>query len=372
METLKVLSELPGAPGREERVREFIQGQVSEYVDQMTIDAMGNLICVKRASAENIWRRGEGASGRGEAAPQRLMVACHMDEIAFIVRHIDDKGFLRLQHLGGFDARNLFARRVRVQTRDGQEIVGNLNFTGKPVHTSTPEERSKVPQMGELFVDVGLEPEEIRRRVRVGDPVTMIQTFVELGDRFSGKSLDNRIACWLGVRLLQRIERPAYDLYVVFTVQEEIGVRGAITSSYQVEPDVGIALDVTLAVDLPGISEPDQITTLGGGAAIKVMDSLSVSDKGLVDTFIALAEEQEIPYQLEVLPFGGTDAGALQRTRAGCRVITLSVPTRYVHTVTETAHKKDLQAALDLLVAFASRGPDAGGGAATKKKSKGK
>lgn len=340
MELLKTLSEMPGAPGREERVREFIIEQVKSHVDDYRVDAMGNLICHKKAKDPNA---------------ERVMLACHMDEIAFIVRYIDSKGFARIQQLGGFDTRNLFARRVRVQTRDGQEIIGNLNPGGKPIHVASPEERKKIPTIGEFYVDFGLTEEEAKKRIRVGDPVTLVQDFTELGEHLvSGKSMDNRVACWLGVRVLQQVEVPAHDLYVVFTVQEEIGLRGAFTSSYEVNPDVGIALDVTLAVDTPGVPDEDHITRLGKGAAIKIMDASTVSDHRLVDTFIQLAEENEVPYQLEVLPLGGTDNAAQQRSRSGARAITLSVPTRYVHTVTETLDRRDLQATLDLLKLYLS------------------
>ena len=340
MELLKKLSEMPGAPGREELVREFIIEQIKSHVDDYRVDAMGNLICHKKAK---------------DPSAERVMLACHMDEIAFIVRHIDSKGFVRIQHLGGFDTRNLFARRVRVRTRDGKEIIGNLNPGGKPVHVASPEERKKIPTISEFYIDFGLSEKEAKERIRVGDPVTLVQEFTELGEHLvSGKSMDNRVACWLGVRVLQQVEVPAHDLYVVFTVQEEIGLRGALTSSYEVDPDIGIALDVTPAVDTPGVSDEDHITRLGEGAAIKIMDSSTVSDHKLVDTFIDLAEKNEVPYQLEVLPLGGTDNAAQQRARSGARAITLSVPTRYVHTVTETMDKRDLKATLELLKLYLS------------------
>ena len=344
MDLLKQLSEMAGAPGREEHVRAFILEQVKDHVDEWSEDAMGNLLCVKRSS---------------KAGAKKLMVACHMDEIAFYVRHVADNGFIRIQQLGGFDARNLFARRVRIETRDGEIIHGNLNPAGRPVHVATPEERTKIPKIGEFFVDTGMSGEELAGRVRPGDPVTLVQEFVELGsDLVSGKSLDNRIACWLGVRLLQQVKDPGYELHVVFTVQEEIGVRGAITSAYAVDPDVAVALDVTLAVDTPGVGDEDHITKLGAGAAIKIMDSGTVSHRGLVDAFIDLAQKHEIPHQFEILPLGGTDAMAMQRARSGAKTITLSVPTRYVHTVTETASKKDLYATLELLKKFAEEAPD--------------
>ncbi len=339
MKLLKTLSELPGAPGREEQVRDYIREQVESHADEVRVDALGNLICRKKP-----------ASGAGE----KVMLACHMDEIAFYVRNIDDDGFLRLQQLGGFDVRNLFARRVRIQTRSGDEILGNLNSSGRPIHIADAEERKKIPKIHELFVDTGLSGDEVKERVRPGDPVTLVQDFVEMGDLASGKCLDNRVACWLGIRTLEELsdEDIDVDLHVVFTVQEEIGVRGAITSSYDIDPEIGIAIDTTLAVDTPGVPDEEQITHLGKGVAIKIMDSYSVSNKELVDEFIALAEAREIPHQFEILPLGGTDAGALQRARSGSRAITLSIPTRYIHTVTETIHRKDLEAGLALLVAY--------------------
>ncbi len=340
MELLKTLSELPGAPGREERVRDFIREQVAAFADDVHEDAMGNLICLKKGRGSN---------------PRRVMLACHMDEIAFYVRSIDNDGFIRLQHLGGFDTRNLFASRVRIQMRDGSELFGNMNPGGKPVHIASAEDRKKIPETKDFFVDTGLSAEELRGKIRPGDPVTLVQDCIQLGDLISGKCLDNRVACYCGIKVLERLKNNSDDVYVVFTVQEEIGVRGATTASYAIDPDIGIAIDVTLAVDTPGVSEEDQITELGRGTAIKIMDGYSVSDKGLVDQFIELAESKDIPHQFEILPMGGTDAAAIQRARGGAKAITLSVPTRYIHTITETCHKGDLEATVDLLDAFLNR-----------------
>ncbi len=342
MKFLKELSEIAGAPGREERVRGLLKAELQGVADELVTDAMGNLLA---------WRRATSHTGPGR--PKRIMLACHMDEIAFYVRHIDKRGFLRLQHLGGFDPRNLLARRVRIQTRTG-DLLGNLNL-GKPIHIQTPEDRKRPPSIKDLFVDTGLPADEVLSRVKPGDPVTLVGEFIELGDTVSGKSMDNRVACWVGVRVMEamaKFDKLAYDVCVCFTVQEEIGIRGAQTATFQVEPDLGFAVDVTLAVDHPGSSEEDQITALGDGVALKIMDSASISDRALVDELIDLAEAKQIPYQMELLPLGGTDAAALQRSRAGCRVMTLSVPCRYVHTITETVHKDDLKACVDLLVAY--------------------
>jgi putative aminopeptidase FrvX len=340
MELLERLSRTPGAPGREERVRDLLRAEIDGLCDRVETDAMGNLFAWIDATAPQ--------------AP-RLMLACHMDEIAFYVRHIDKRGFLRLQPLGGFDPRNLLARRVRVQARDG-DLLGSLNG-GKPIHIQTPEDRKAALQLSDLFVDLGLPADEVLRRVRVGDPVTLEADFLQLGDLASGKCLDNRVACWVGVRLLQQLRalphRP-FEVVVCFTVQEEIGVRGALVAANRVRPDLGVAIDVTLAVDHPGASDEEQITHLGRGVAIKIMDSYSVSDRALVDELIDVAERHNIPHQLEILPLGGTDAGALQRSGLGCRAVTLSVPCRYVHTITETVHRGDLRACVDLLVAWIS------------------
>jgi endoglucanase len=341
MDLLKTLSELPGAPGREENVRDFIHSKVKDLADEIRTDPLGNLIC-----------RVKPSNGADDA--EKVMLACHMDEIAFYVRKIGDDGFIRLQQLGGFDNRNLFARRVRIQTRDGDEIVGNLNPGGKPIHISDAEERKKIPKMHEFFVDTGLSKEELEGRVRPGDPVTLIQNFIEMGDLASGKCLDNRVACWVGIRALEALAEADtdFDVHVVFTVQEEIGIRGATTSAYEIDPDIGIAIDTTLAVDTPGVPDEHEITNLGEGVAIKILDSYTVSHKDLVDEFVELAETRGINHQYEILPMGGTDAAALQRARSGSKAITLSIPTRYIHTVTETIHKGDLQATVDLLTAY--------------------
>ena len=332
---LKELTETPGIPGWEDRVRARVLEAVKPLVYEVRTDALGNVIAHRR--------------GRGP----RVMLAAHMDEIGFYVRHVDARGFLRLQPAGGFDARNLFARQVVVHAREG-DLVGVLNPGGRPVHLSTPEERKKVPEIREFFVDLGLPADEVKARVRVGDPVTLRQETLDLGRVLTGKAMDDRASVFLLIEALKALagKTPAYDVYAVFTTQEEVGLRGAVTSAYGVEPEIGIALDVTLAVDTPGAPEEEAVTRLGEGVGIKVMDGASISDRRLVTSFVDLAEKKKIPYQMEVLPLGGTDAGAIQRARAGVPAITLSIPTRYIHTVTETVHKADLEAGVNLLVAY--------------------
>ena len=340
MKLLKRLTETPGVPGREERIRDVILAETKGLWDETRVDAMGNLICLKRAG-----RR------RGRSKPKKVMLGCHIDEIGFYVRHIDDKGFLRVQEVGGFDTRNLFARRVLVQGK--RDLPGVLNPAVRPIHLATDEEKKKVLKVSDFYVDVFLPPAQVKRLVRVGDPVTPVQTLEEVGEAYTGKAMDDRIASWVAINAVRKASsRSTYDIYYVATVQEEVGCRGAGTSSFDVDADVAIALDVTLCCDTPGVPAEDAVTRLGQGVAIKIMDSMSISDRGLVDAFDALAKRKKIPCQLEILPRGGTDAATMQRSGGGRRTITLSVPCRYVHTVTETVHKKDMKAAVDLLAAW--------------------
>jgi endoglucanase len=279
------------------------------------------------------------------------MFAAHMDEIGFYVSFIDDRGFLRLQEVGGFDTRNLFARRVVVHTASGP-LRGVMNPTGKPLHTSTPEERKATKEVADFFVDLGLSAKEVQKRVRVGDMVTLDASFVEFGSYLSGKCLDNRVAVYIGIQCLKKLKRPKNDIFGVFTVQEEVGLRGALTSTYGVDPHIGIALDTTIASDTPGVANEQRVTSLGAGVGIKVLDGSVISNRQLVDQFVALAKKHKIKHQMEILPRGGTDAGAIQRSRSGVKAITLSVPTRYIHTVTETVHRDDVVATESLLRRF--------------------
>lgn len=336
MKLLRELSEAAGVPGREENIRQIVQRELKGRVDSISVDTMGNVIALKKGSARD---------------RKRIMFAAHMDEIGFYVSFIDDRGFLRLQEVGGFDTRNLFARRVVVHTAKGP-LRGVMNATGKPIHTATPEERRVYKEVSDFFVDLGLPGKEVTKQVQIGDMVTLDASFAEFGNYASGKCLDNRVQVYIGIRALQALKRPAHDVYGVFTVQEEVGLRGAFTSTYGVEPDIGVCLDTTIASDLPGTPPEQRVTSLGAGVGIKVLDGSVISHRGLVDQLVALAKRSKIKYQLEILPRGGTDAGAMQRSRKGVQTVTLSVPTRYIHSVTETVHKDDVKATEALLLKF--------------------
>jgi endoglucanase len=335
MDLLERLSEACGPSGFEGEVRALCENELAGLVDEMRTDAMGNLIAFKR--------------GKGKVGRKKIMLAGHMDEIGFLVRHIDDNGFLRLNPVGGFDAKVLFAKRVLVMGKK-RRLLGLVGT--KPVHIMKEEEKKKLPDVEDLFVDLGLPVDEVKAQVEIGTPVTLAQRFAHWGDVATGKALDNRVSLWVIIRALQRAKSFYHDVYAVMTSQEEVGLRGARGAAFGVDPDLGVAVDVTLACDVPGVDKKDHISRLGEGVAIKVMDGASISHPGLVQKMRQIATAKKIRHQLEILPRGGTDAGAIQMAREGKPAITLSVPTRYVHSVVEMLNQKDLGAAADLLAAF--------------------
>ncbi len=337
MELLRKLTQTPGVAGREEQISAVVRGEMESICDEVRSDALGNLVGIKKGT------------GQG-----RVMLAAHMDEIGFLVKYIDDKGFLRLQPVGGFDPRTLMAQRVTVHGKE--DLPGNLSPATKPIHILTEEEKKKQLQIKDFFIDVGLPAERVKELVEVGDAVSLRQEFVPLGDTYSSKAMDNRAGVLVMLEGVRQLQASAGEIYLVATTQEEVGLRGALTSAFGLDPDIGVALDTTLSADFPGGEEAEQVTRMGEGVGIKIMDSASISDRRLVKTMKEIAQQEEIPYQLEILPRGGTDAGAMQITREGIPVVTLSVPCRYVHTVNEMVHSRDLEAAINLLSSFLQRG----------------
>lgn len=342
VELLKELCETPGIPGREERLRAIVRRELSGLVDEMRVDAMGNLIAVKR-----------------KAGAPKLMLAAHMDEIGFVVSYIDkEKGWLRLAPLGGHDPRNMISQRVLVSTATG-DLPGIL-FPGlKPPHIASEEDRKKQPVISDFFVDLGLPGSVVREKVGIGDAVTMLREFVAIGDCYSSKAIDDRLALYIMIEAVRRAQNSGFELYAVATVQEEVGLRGALTSGYGVDPDVAIALDVTLAVDIPGVPEHEQVTKLGAGTAIKILDGSVIAHPKLTATLRSLATSRSIPWQHEILPRGGTDAGAIQKVHAGVAAGVISIPTRYIHSSVEMVHKDDVEASIALLTAFIEEGHSA-------------
>ncbi|PIB35882.1 endoglucanase [Reichenbachiella sp. 5M10] len=328
---LKNICEIAGAPGFESRIRNLIIEEIKEYVDSYEIDNMGNLIAFKKGTTD-----------------KKVMVAAHMDEIGFIVSHIDDNGFVRFQPLGGFDPKTLTAQRVIIHGR--QDVIGVMG--SKPIHVMSPEERQKVAKMEDYFIDLGMNKEEVEKVIAVGDSITRDRELIEMGDCINCKSIDNRVSVFILIETLKKITAPSADLYAVFSVQEEVGLRGANVAAHSINPDFGIALDTTIAYDLPGAQPHEYVTKLGHGTAIKILDAMTICDQRMVQFLRDTADSQNIPWQNEILVAGGTDtAGIQQRGKNGAIAGAISIPTRHLHQVIEMAHKDDITGSTDLLIA---------------------
>lgn len=328
---LKKISETPGAPGFETQIRDLIKSEISGLVDEMYIDTMGSLIGVRKGTD-----------------PKRIMVAAHMDEISFIVTHIDDEGFIRFHPLGGFDPKTLSAQRVIVHGRE--DVIGVMG--SKPIHLMTPEEKNKNPQLRDYFVDTGMPADKVKSLIDIGDPITRERDLIMMGDCVNGKSLDNRLSVYILIEVLKALKGKTlpYDFYAAFTVQEEVGLRGAFNAAGHIDPDFGIGLDVTIAFDTPGAQPFEMVTRLGKGTAIKILDGSIICDTRMTSFMKSIASKNNIPYQMEILPAGGTDTGALQRQGSkGSIAGAISIPLRHVHQSIEMAHAEDITASIQLL-----------------------
>ena len=327
---LAEICETPGAPGHEQRVREIVLREAKELVDEIKIDNMGNVVAIKRGKKN-----------------KRVMVAAHMDEIGFIVTHIDEKGFVYFHTLGGFDPKTLTAQRVIIHGK--KDIIGVMG--SKPIHLMSPADKAKTPTIKDYFIDTGRPKKELEKTISIGDPITRERELIEMGECLNCKSLDNRVSVFILIEMFREMKKtPPYDVYGVFTVQEEIGIRGANVSSMEINPDFGFGLDTTIAWDTPGSTKQEQVSALGNGACIKIMDSSTICDYRMVKYMKEIAKKQKIKTQLEILPAGGTDTAGVQRMNPGGSIAgAVSIPTRHIHQVIETVHKKDVRASIDLL-----------------------
>ena len=329
---LAKVCELPGAPGFEKKIRDFIIEEVSPLVDDVVVDNLGNVMAIKR--------------GAKNPENKKVMVAAHMDEIGFIVTHIDDNGFVRFHTLGGFDPKTLTAQRVIVH--GSEDLIGVMG--SKPIHVMTQDERNKMPKVTDFFIDLGMSKEEVEKVIKVGDPITRERKLIEMGDCVNCKSIDNRVAVFILLEGLRSLDNPPYDVYATFTVQEEVGLRGANVAAHLINPDFGIALDTTIAYDLPGAAPHERITELGKGTAIKIMDGSTICDYRMVDFMKVTANKNNIAWQPEILPAGGTDTAGVQRMgKQGAIAGAISIPTRHLHQVIEMAHKNDIDLSIQLL-----------------------
>lgn len=327
---LKEICETPGVPGRESKVRKLVYRELESLADSITTDNMGNVYALKK----------------GKDTTKKMMVAAHMDEIGFVVTHVDKEGFLRFHPLGGFDPKTLTNQRVVVHGT--KALVGVMG--SKPVHVMQPEERNKSVKITDFFIDLGMPAEEVNKYINVGDAITRDRELIEMGECFNCKSLDNRVSVFSLIEAFKVVKQPAVDFYAVFTVQEEVGLRGAHAASLQINPDFALALDTTIAFDTPGAADHQKITSLGKGAAIKLMDSSAIADYRMVKYLKQLANDNKIAWQPEILTGGGTDTAAIQKINPGGSIAgAISIPTRHIHQVIEMVHSKDVQGAIDLL-----------------------
>ena len=336
IDLLHRLTSTPGIAGFEDQVRDIVAAELQSLVDDMRVDRLGNLIATKRGTAPD--------------GPTILVVA-HLDEIGFLVRFVDDRGFVRLQPLGSFDPRALLHQRVAVHTQGGERFVGVIATTAEPHHFAPPHE-ARIPRLSDLFVDLSGYGEEFKDHVEIGDMVTLEGPLHIAGDHLISRALDDRLGLYVMIEAIRQLGTHAATIVAVASAQEEVGSRGAVVAGYDLEPDICIALDLTIANDFPGMSPEQEVTRLGAGPAIKVMDTAQISHRGIVRHLRDLAREHDIQVQLEVLNQAGTDASLIQRTRAGVAVVTLSLPARYIHTVNEMAHLQDVEHGVTLLARY--------------------
>lgn len=331
-ETLKDLCALRGPSGNEDEVREYLKKRLENQVDSMKTDAVGNLICFKK----------------GKTPPKNsLMVCAHMDEVGLMVKHIDDGGYLKFQPIGGIDRRVLLGKPVLVGPQAVPGVIGV-----KAIHLTKAKERENLPEIKELYIDIGAkDKEEAERWATPGDIVTFLPENLEFGENFfKSKAIDDRAGCAVMVELLEG-ELPV-DCTFVFTVQEEIGTRGAFGSAFSVKPDVALILEGTTAADLPSMPPSKKVCIPGDGPVISLMDRSAIYDRALFEELRDLARENGIPWQVKHYLAGGTDAGTIQRSREGVRVCGISAAVRYLHAPTSVASLSDLEHMLALARLF--------------------
>jgi tetrahedral aminopeptidase len=322
---LKQLTETFGPSGYEKNVRELVQTEVKPLADEIKVDALGNLIAHKRPT-------------KPSKDTKKIMIAAHMDEIGLMVSHVDEKGFARFSPLGGIFGKYVHGGRVRF-LNGVQGVIGYDRF--EKVH--------EAPPLNKIFIDVGATSKK-DCPVKVGDVAAFDRPFIEMGNRLVAKSMDDRVGVLVAIEALRALKSTPHDVYFVFTTQEEVGSRGAGTSAYGIDPDIGIAVDVTAAADTPDAFKMEMV--MGGGPCIKIKDSGSLADPRVVQWMIRTAERNRIPYQREVLLFGGTDADAIQRVRAGVPSGCISIATRYIHSPSEMVDYTDVQNSVKLLTAL--------------------
>lgn len=332
IDTLKELCALPGVSSHEDAVRDYLRAQAAPYVDKIRTDAMGNLILEKKGTVPG---------------GKKLMLAAHMDEVGLMIHTITDEGYLKFDSVGGIDRRVLIGKRVLVGEERLPGVIGL-----KAYHLTTAEEEKKVPKLKDLYIDIGARSgEEAKAHVTPGDVAVFDSDVLEFGHGLlKAKAIDDRVGCAVMLELLK--EELPMDCTFVFTVQEEVGTRGAFGAAFSVTPDIALVLEGTTAADLPDMADHLKVCSPGRGPVIPYMDGGTVYDRGLFELLRTLAQDNQIPWQTKEYISGGTDAGAIQRSKEGVRVAAISAAVRYLHTPSSVASLEDCRLILDLARLF--------------------
>ena len=335
MELMRELSLAPGVSGSEEEIAKIITRELKDVADEIETDVLGNVIATKK----------------GEKKAPTVMLASHMDEIGLMVKYIDDKGYIYFSVIGGINDQMLMNQTVTVRSSVGEDVIGVIG--SKPPHITPPEERNKVVKAKDMFIDIGAkDKEEAEKMVRVGDPITFNALFEEFPNNLiMGKALDNRVGCYVMIEVLKRVNTRA-TVYGVGTVQEEVGLKGAKTSAFKLNPDLAFALDVTLSGDHPGVKPEEAPVVMGKGPAIIVSDAGGrgiLAPDSVKKMLLETGDKNDIDYQIEVSDGGTTDGTAIYLTREGIPTGVLSVPTRYIHTTVSVCNMDDVESTIQLI-----------------------
>ncbi|WP_341302987.1 M42 family metallopeptidase [Lysinibacillus sp. FSL H8-0500] len=338
LQMFKDLTDANGIAGNERAPREVMKKYIAPYADTVETDNLGSVIA-KKVGDEN---------------GPKIVVAGHLDEVGFMVTQIDDKGFIKFQTVGGWWSQVMLAQRVTITTRKGDEVIGVIG--SKPPHILPADVRNKVVDIKDMFIDIGAasKDEVLEWGVRPGDMVTPYFEFnVMKNDKYLlAKAWDNRIGCAIAIDVMKALKNEKHPniLYSVGNVQEEVGLRGAKTATYKIQPDIGFAVDVGVAGDTPGVTAKESTSKMGAGPQIVVYDASMVSHRGLREFVLDVADENNIPYQFEAMAGGGTDAGSIHLTANGVPALSIGIATRYIHSHAGILHRDDYDNAVKLMV----------------------
>ncbi len=331
---IKELTDLNGVSGNEKEVRDFIIQKIDNYCDSIKVDSIGNVIAYKK---------GTNSTDTGKL---KVMLSAHMDEVGFIVSGHTDKGFIKFKSVGGIDDRILPGKKVLVGNKKLAGVIGS-----KPIHQQDKEERERITKIKNLYIDIGADTkEEAEKLAPLGEYIAFDSQYVELGrDCIKAKALDDRVGCAVLIEVLKH--RFDFDIYVCFTVQEEVGLRGAQIAAYSVMPDVALVIEGTTCADVPNVEPHDYTTVLGNGAALTIMDRTCYCDKGMVRFLCNVAAKNNIKFQYKQTTTGGNDSGQIQRTGTGVKIASISVPCRYIHSPVSVMCRSDYESVERLTLA---------------------